>query len=140
MLQVATPYVNDEDIEGSLDIWVRRIMERYPQKNVTWLSGGKSKKAAEQAAALTPPAPTGPDLSMYNIPELKKQLIDFGLPESMCNLLTDADIVENARVMGLLDKKPETPPDTSSETMPTEPPPAKPDEHPDAKGKKKKGG
>ncbi len=53
MLQIATPYANDEDIEGSLDIWVTRIRERYPQENVTWLSGGKSKKAHGQAAALT---------------------------------------------------------------------------------------
>jgi hypothetical protein len=48
------------------------------------------------------------------------------------SLFSDADLVENARAMGLLDKKPETPPET--------PPPAAPEDQPDAKGKKKKGG
>jgi type VII secretion protein EccCb len=141
MLQIATPYANDEDVEGSLDLWITRIREHYPQDNVTWLSGGKTKKSAGQSAPTgIPPVTAGPDLSMYDIPQIKKLLVDSGLPESVISLFSDADLVENARAMGLLDKKPEAPPDTPSETMPTEPPPAKSDEHPDAKGKKKKGG
>ena len=141
MLQIATPYANDEDVEGSLDLWITRIREHYPQDNVTWLSGGKTKKSAGQSAPTgIPPVTAGPDLSMYDIPQIKKLLVDSGLPESVISLFSDADLVENARAMGLLDKKPEAPPDTSSDTMPTSPPPAKPDEHPDAKGKKKKGG
>ena len=38
MLQIATPYANDEDIEGSLDLWVKRIKGSYPQNNVQWLA------------------------------------------------------------------------------------------------------
>jgi hypothetical protein len=34
MLQLATPYANDDDTEGSLDTWVRRINERHPVPNV----------------------------------------------------------------------------------------------------------
>jgi hypothetical protein len=136
MLQIATPYANDEDIEGSLDLWVKRIKEHYPQKNVTWLSGGKVKKAADQSGsgpAGTPAAPAAADLSKYNMPELKKLLAGAGLPESVISLFSDSDLIDNARSLGLLDKKPEAPPET--------PPPAAPaEEPPDAKGKKKKGG
>jgi hypothetical protein len=134
MLQIATPYANDEDVEGSLDLWVRRIMERYPQKNVTWLSGGKSKKSADQAAPAAAPAPPpGPDLSMYNIPDLRKQLSDSGLPQSLVNLFSDSDVVDNARTMGLLEKKeePVATPEAQPEAQETKS---------EAKGKKKKGG
>ena len=37
MLQIATPYGNDEDIEGSLDTWVKNICKKYDQANVEWL-------------------------------------------------------------------------------------------------------
>jgi S-DNA-T family DNA segregation ATPase FtsK/SpoIIIE len=131
MLQIATPYANDEDVEGSLDLWVNRIKERYPQKNVSWLSGGKPKKAAEQGAtAGTPATPAGPDLTKYNIPDIKKRLIESGLPESVLNLFSDSDIIENARAMGVLDAKPQP------EIKPKDEPEAKAD----AKGKKKKAG
>jgi len=138
MLQIATPYANDEDVEGSLDLWVNRIRERYPQNNVTWLSGGKGKKGAAQGgpAAGMPVLPAGPDLSMYNIPDIKKQLVAAGLPESLLGVFSDADIVENARAMGLLDKKPEAKPEAIAVAMPE----AKPEEQPEtkkAKGKKK---
>jgi hypothetical protein len=145
MLQIATPYANDEDVEGSLDLWITRIREHYPQNNVTWLSGGKAKKRTDQPSSTGIPAmPTGPDLSMYDMSDIKKKLADAGLPESVISLFSDADLVENARAMGLLDKKPETPSAAQSETLPdvksAEPPPAKAAEHPEAKGKKKKGG
>jgi type VII secretion protein EccCb len=118
MLQLATPYANDEDTEGSLDTWVRRIKERYPQKKVEWLrqaSGGsapaegeksKSKKGkAEPGPVPVAPSTPQPDLSMYNISDLKKKLMENGLPEALLGMLSDGDVVENARTMGLLDKK-----------------------------------
>jgi hypothetical protein len=129
MLQIATPYANDEDVEGSLDLWVKRIKDLYPQKNVTWLSGGKGKKSGDQSGpAGAPAAPAGPDLSKYSIPDLKKLLIGAGLPETVTNLFSDSDIVENARAMGLLDARPEAKPEE------------KPEDKADAKGKKKKAG
>jgi hypothetical protein len=110
MLQLATPYANDEDTEGSLDTWVRRIQELYPRKKAYWLThgaDGKSKKKKEETAAETS-GPKLPDVSKYNIPALKKQLIEAGMPEDMLELFSDADIVENARSMGLLEEpKPE---------------------------------
>jgi len=110
MLQLATPYANDEDTEGSLDVWVRRIKERYPKKKAYWLTqgkDGKSKKKKEETAAEAA-GPKMPDVSKYDIPALKKQLIEAGMPEDMLELFSDADIVENARSMGLLaEPKPE---------------------------------
>jgi hypothetical protein len=140
MLQIATPYSNDEDIEGSLDLWITRIRERYPQNNVTWLSGGKAKKGTDQTGSTGIPAmPSGPDLSMYDMSDIKKKLAEAGLPESLIGLFSDADLVENARSMGLLDKKPEAQPDAQPEAPPETKPETKPDAKPDAKGKKKGG-
>jgi type VII secretion protein EccCb len=138
MLQIATPYANDEDVEGSLDQWITRIRERYPQGNVTWLSGGKAKKGADLSGPAGAPAITaGPDLSMYNMDDIKKKLAEAGLPESLIKLFSDADLVENARSMGLLDKKSEDTPAPPE----GEPPEARAEEKPDAKSsKKKKGG
>jgi hypothetical protein len=47
----------------------------------------------------------GPDLSKYDIPDLKQKLIEFGLPEDMIGLFSDSDVVENARQMGLLSEE-----------------------------------
>jgi S-DNA-T family DNA segregation ATPase FtsK/SpoIIIE len=113
MLQLATPYANDEDTEGSLDIWVGRIKQRYPQDNVQWLaqsSGGKPKKKTKKQADEATTEPAGPkaaDTSKYNIASLKQQLIEAGMPEDMIGLFSDADIVENARSMGLFDEEKE---------------------------------
>jgi hypothetical protein len=105
MLQLATPYTNDDDIEGSLDGWVRRIKERYPQNKVQWLaelSGLASKQVVGESAATIA---KGPDLSKYNIPELKKKLAEAGMPEEMLGLFSDNDVIDNARGMGLLEEK-----------------------------------
>ena len=104
MLQLATPYANDDDIEGSLDGWVRQVKARYSQEKVRWLAdlsgaGIKSETVTSIAAAAK-----GPDLSKYNIPELKQKLVAGGMPETMLNLFTDGDVIENARVMGLLEE------------------------------------
>jgi hypothetical protein len=112
MLQLATPYANDDDAEGSLDQWVRRIRARYPDQSAHWVrqSGGASSNnptaaPAPQTSGAAPLAAaiTGPDVSKYNIPELKKKLVAAGLPESMIDLFTDTDIVVNARSMGLIE-------------------------------------
>jgi hypothetical protein len=107
MLQLATPYANDEDTEGSLDAWVRRIKERYPKKKAHWLADGadgKSKKKKQEETAAGSSGPKAPDVSKYDIPSLKKKLVESGMPEDMLELFSDADIVENARSMGLLDE------------------------------------
>ncbi len=113
MLQLATPYANDDDVEGSLDTWVRRIRGRYLGKKAEWLpkpdNGGKpqSQESAQGAAAAPAvvSAPKADDSSKYNIPEIKKKLAEKGLPESMFEKMSDRDIVENARAFGILDDK-----------------------------------
>jgi hypothetical protein len=96
-----------------LDAWVRRSRERYPQKKAQWLSQiseeGKSKKKAKQGgeAGDGGSGPKQPDVSKYDVAGLKTKLAEAGMPEDMLALFSDADIVENARSMGLLDEKPE---------------------------------
>lgn len=113
MLQLATPYANDDDVEGSLDAWVRRVKEKYPKSKARWLTesaDGKSKKKSKKQGEGSAPEVTGlqqPDVSKYNIPEIKKKLVEAGMPEDMLALFSDADLVENARSMGVLDEKPE---------------------------------
>jgi DNA segregation ATPase FtsK/SpoIIIE, S-DNA-T family len=109
MLQLATPYANDEDTEGSLDAWVRRITARYPVEKVQWLrppgdasSDGKTGAAGATTAVMGVSTPTGVDLGKYDIPALKQQLIETGMPEDLLALFSDGDIVENARQMGLI--------------------------------------
>jgi len=103
MLQLATPYA-DDDVEGSLDIWVRRIQQRYPGPKVRWLAEAAAQPAPEAAAAPAAPAPTQPK---YDISALKAKLIEIGLPDTMVNLMSNADVVENARALGMLDEKKE---------------------------------
>ena len=41
------------------------------------------------------------------MPAIKKMLIDYGMPESLLAMLSPADLVENAKSLGLLgDQKP----------------------------------
>ena len=122
MLQLATPYANDDDVEGSLDAWVRKIQARYPGKKAEWLApaeetageeenaqaDGKSKSKAKAKGQSESAAPKPPDVSKYNISTLKQKLVETGLPEDMLALFSDADIVENARARGLLDEEKES--------------------------------
>ena len=103
MLQLATPYA-DDDVEGSLDIWVRRIQQRDPGPKGRWLAEAAAQPAPEAAAAPAAPAPTQPK---YDISALKAKLIEIGLPDTMVNLMSNADVVENARALGMLDEKKE---------------------------------
>ncbi len=109
MLQLATPYSNDDDIEGSLDIWVRRIIERYPQNKVQWLAAsdpdGKLKENKTTGNSSPTAAAKGPDLSKYDIPALKSKIVSAGIPEEMLAMYSDSDVVENARALGLLEDK-----------------------------------
>lgn len=109
MLQLATPYANDDDIEGSLDAWVRRIKQAHPQEKAKWLTissptqgNGENIPTAQPETANAEPGSM--DVSKYNIPELKEKLKESGLPEEMLALMTDLNILETARGMNMLDE------------------------------------
>ena len=111
MLQIATPYPNDDDAEGAMDAWVRKIQKQYPGKKVTWKSSSVTAASSEAASAPEPAAsgesslskpPPKVDPAKYDVVALKKQLLESGLPESLLSMLSEADIIENARSMGLL--------------------------------------
>jgi DNA segregation ATPase FtsK/SpoIIIE-like protein len=119
MLQIATPYANDEDTEGSLDTWVRNIQRRYSQPKVQWLNKDSAPAPATPAEAPTLTTATSgnagytpqaqPDLGKYDINTLKKLLIESGTPEDLIGMLSPSDIVETARAMGLISDQPDQP-------------------------------
>jgi len=118
MLQLATPYASDEDIEGSLDKWVKMIKGRTAQRKVKWIrkqpdGGGQETEVSGTTAAIEPavaPKEKGKGkkdsaadaTGKYDINALKKGLLEKGMPESLLNLLSPADIVENAKSMGVI--------------------------------------
>ena len=111
MLQIATPYANDEDIEGSLDTWVKNICKKYDQSNVEWLripsedeaEGEQTGKSSESNGS----SGSGKSFNEkdYDITAIKKLLMENGMPESLLDILPPADLVENARGLGLLEEK-----------------------------------
>lgn len=109
MLQIATPYANDEDIEGSLDQWVKRIRNKYPQPSVQWIrkgTGGKGKKKESAGPEISDAkAKEEAELAKYDIADLRKKIIEFGMSESTVKLFSNRDIVENAKALGLLDEE-----------------------------------
>ena len=110
MLQIATPYANDEDIDGSMDSWVKNISKKYKQEQARWLRvpPEKGEQSPDDESGSPSNAASGGSGSSFNassfdIAAIKKKLIENGMPESLLDLLGPADIVENAKALGLLD-------------------------------------
>ena len=77
MLQIATPYANDEDIEGSLDTWVKNITKKYKDPKVKWLripEESDFKKDDEGDSKNPASSSSGKKFkeSDYDIPAIKK--------------------------------------------------------------------
>jgi DNA segregation ATPase FtsK/SpoIIIE-like protein len=103
MLQLATPYADDEDPEGSLDRWVRLVQARYPQSMVKWSTKASNDGSPKAGSGMGGKAgPVEAPSSQYDIPALRKKLIEKGMTESLLDLLSPDDIVKNARNMGLI--------------------------------------
>ena len=109
MLQLATPYTNDDDPEGSLDWWVKTIKGRHKQGKAAWLrkpgetppessKSGDDSEAESEGGGETSKV----DVSKYDVASLKKQLIESGMPEDLLAMLSPSDIIENAKAMGLI--------------------------------------
>ena len=103
MLQIATPYANDEDTEGSLDTWVTNIVKKYKKEKVGWLRVPPEKGEGEEGQSGTTSG-AGFNASDYDLPAIKQKLIENGMPETLLDALSPADIVENAKALGLLDQ------------------------------------
>jgi hypothetical protein len=110
MLQIATPYVNDEDVEGSMDLWVRRIQKKHKGPKVEWLhpfvaeESGENGGTAEEASGLSITVQAGGrDLSKYDIKKIKALLAQNGMPEEITSLMTDEDLIETAIGMELIE-------------------------------------
>ncbi len=86
MLQIATPGSNnDEDMEQTLDEWVKRILSQYPGKKLTWQ---RKPKAAPK----------------YDIDEIKARLIEMGTPEGLFVGMDYDNFVDMAQHYNLIDK------------------------------------
>ncbi len=69
MLQIATPYDDEEHIEATLDEWVREIQARYPGQKLAWTrqpeeeeetAVAESENGSAAAASTPSPAPSRP--------------------------------------------------------------------------------
>jgi DNA segregation ATPase FtsK/SpoIIIE, S-DNA-T family len=109
MLQIATPYANDEEVESSMDHWIKTILSRHNQPKVVWLNPDNDKGVTEMAGAGIVQAANSmetngsePDLSAYNLEEIKKLLVENGIPEELVEMMPPADMVQTAKEMGLI--------------------------------------
>lgn len=91
MLQIATPYATDEDIEGSIDNWTKQLVKKYPDKKAKFIRIPKPKEEAVDKEK--------EELSKYNMEEIKKALIDSGMDEDLLNLLSNSDLIDNYKSM-----------------------------------------
>lgn len=120
MLQIATPHGTDDDMESSIDSWVQIIKEKYKDKKAKWIRVPKPKKdkdkkpeTVEESTSFSLPEE---DLSQYDIPEVKKMLQEAGMDDEMIKMLSDSDLVETAKVLGLFDAPGETSNETDQQT------------------------
>jgi len=99
MMQLATPYANDEAIEASLDEWVERLLQKYPGPRAAWLRPADAASADEGSAppqpvsprrATPPPAPPPP--APKSVPKVTAQDVDV---EALKVKLRAAGLTEN---------------------------------------------
>lgn len=132
MLQIATPHSSDDDMEGSVDHWVEKINQKYAGKQAKWMRVPKPKedKKEESSDSSLSYVSSQVDLSQYNMDEVKQKIRDAGMDEDMMKILSDHDLVETAKTLGLFDEvqgeKPEAtaPAAVDSSTEQTKKPPA----------------
>ncbi len=112
MLQLATPYASDEDIEASIDAWVKKIHDRHPGQKAKWMrpvdnasDKNGSKKEIKVEATDTEPVSPAPSRNMkkYDIKSIKKLLLKNNYPDDMLDSLSNSDIVEIAITMELIE-------------------------------------
>jgi hypothetical protein len=128
MVQIATPYNQDEPIETALDRWVDTIIAQYGATPAQWIpmpgddapppapaqtapaSNGRSNgtvTAAPATAASSAPASDKPGFTAEQVEALRQQLIQMyegvGLPSDMVRDLPPSGIIEMAQLRGILE-------------------------------------
>jgi S-DNA-T family DNA segregation ATPase FtsK/SpoIIIE len=86
MLQIATPYASDDNIEISLDTWLEQIRARYP-KRVEWMR--------------PPAAASAPAGSAYDLDGLKAALKGKGLSDSLLAAMNLETLLSSAAKTGI---------------------------------------
>jgi len=117
MLQIATPYNQDEPVEVVMDRWIEKIIELHGNQSNQWIPmpenlEGKAPAAATQAptngSATTQAAAAAANdgFKAAKIEDLRKQLIlmyeGVGLPADLVKDLPPSGIVEMAQLRGLI--------------------------------------
>jgi hypothetical protein len=118
MLQIATPYEDDDRQAADLDRWVQEIRDRYPGQEAPWWrppppeqgdapegeadmdelapqetkGGGDGVQSQPPAPELLDAVPEGVDLE-----RLKEKLLEAGMDEDLLTLLSPVDVVNVAR-------------------------------------------
>lgn len=131
MLQIATPYNQDEEISTALDRWVEAMLKRYPKQKAAWKDipegaitdekrdTGSTKTTSAAKEETQPVAPPQPAFTQEQIQTLKKQLGDLGFPSDMLEMMPSEGILEMAGRYGLVQLEESTP---EQEPVPTNEP------------------
>lgn len=107
MLQVATPYDQEDDVEASLDSWVERIQKLYPNQKATWLrlpdttSNGQPSTTIVASESSHPLEPVRPEANGHpvNLEALRRWLGTWGLTPDIVGEQSVAQMVETVQGM-----------------------------------------
>jgi hypothetical protein len=101
MIQAATPYSSDDNIEGSLDTWVEQILTKSRGAKAAWMrSPDEAPTGSEQPAAQ-------PQHDPARIEAMKAKLRTKGMVDALLNSMSPDDIIKMATRYGFDSEKPE---------------------------------
>ncbi|MEW5988026.1 MAG: hypothetical protein AB1791_15445, partial [Chloroflexota bacterium] len=107
MIQVATPYEDDDQIAPALDTWVTAIQQRYPTQKATWLARPPSADGASKppTAGATSHKSSSMATDGFDVEALKQHLASRNILSADILKSMSADkILETAQ--GLMDLSP----------------------------------
>jgi DNA segregation ATPase FtsK/SpoIIIE-like protein len=106
MLQIATPFEDDEKQPQILDRWVGEIQKQYPKQRSAWsvLRDAQPGDSKSDHGEETKTQEDNPDdeTEAIDIDALKNQLHERGLSETLTALMSAQDLINTAKKMGIL--------------------------------------
>jgi DNA segregation ATPase FtsK/SpoIIIE, S-DNA-T family len=122
MLQIATPYNQDEPVEVAMDRWVEKIIALHGDTPTQWIpmpddqtgngqekaphTNGRAQNAASAEVVTTASSTSNNGMPAEQVEDLRKQLVAMyegvGLPAEMVKDLPPSGIIEMAQLRGLL--------------------------------------